>query len=694
MGFHWAAGVAAALLEGRQVALVPPPGARIPGTDERVRILDAVCSLLPYGCRAWLSAATWTGQSEHKLMLVFAPTARTEQLATWLGGGSPPEPRSAVARDYLNELLRIRAKRGSTDELVAHLLKVTEAIPAQEPAAALRALREADLVDSVVADIAQGRGDLLEVLRVLQLHPAGTLGEHRMALIVPFLAGYDAREALLRCWSARTPRLLADDVLASPATKETFTRATGYLRVLDGLEAEHPGSFEELFTIMAGAPNQEPGWVAALIHFTANEFRYVVDAVDRVVIGSREVGRAWLRKLVMDHSRKPLPPLTRLVPLALRAAGIHDLPGWLRFAGLLTGHLRENQVQPSDAAEFADAGDDAWAVALDIAADNDLPVVVSLMWSCLRVPASSSPRRLLEALDAAVVPGGSRLTPEAAADADLLGVLARAAAQGHLGPLSMPRLGRFADPGDQDAYAATLFRRIDTDPDLKKPAIEALLGETPDDAAWRVVLCLIRRLPSAEEYVLNAVEHRLSRSHGSGEWIDVLSEDQVRTLSRRQLTWLPRVWELRSAVRAGEPLGELGRITAEAHVDKSMSARYLDELIGCLCTWGPVATYDLATDLDGRVSGLGISLYKALRGSERARELCEELKRFSYGELERHRQILLAMGAASGGTAPPPPPPPAPVPSPSWVQHDHGPRPAPQDDKRGRLQRWMPGWRP
>ncbi|MFG2995942.1 hypothetical protein [Streptomyces sp. NPDC048340] len=695
LGFTWAAGVAALLLEGRQVAIVPPPGARLPDTGERVRILDAVCSLLPYGCRAWLSAATWTGQSEHKLLLVFAPTARTEQTATWLGAGSPPEPHTAAARDYLNELLRIRAKRGSTDDLVAHLLRATEVVAGQDPGAAVRALREVDLVDSVLADVAQGRGNLHEVLRMLDMHPMSTLGDHRPALIVPFLAGHGARDALLRWWSPLTPALLAADVLERPATKESFALARSYLSVLNDLEADRPGAFEELFTTMVEAPAQKPDWVAALIHMTANEFRYTADAVDRVVIGSREVGRSWLRKLVMDRLRDPLPPLTRLVPPALRERATVGPPGWLRFAGVLTGYLDASDVEPSDVAEFTDAGDDAWSIALDIAGRNGIQAVVSLMWPSLRARASRSPQRLLTALEAVASPARAGLTPEAAADADLLGALALATAQGHQTALAMPRLARFTDPGDQEAYASALARRIDTDPDLKAPAIGALLGEEPDDASWAVVQRVVKRLPSAEEYVLVGLERRLCRAHGAGAWIDVLSEDQVSILSRRQqLSWLRRVWQLRNAIRSPQALPEMAEVLAETRVDLSLSVQFQHELVACLYTWGAGAAYDLAAELDARSPGLGLALYQALRGSDQARDLCEELKRYSYAQMEYHRQILLAMGAASGGSAPPPPPPartPAPVLRQEFPPYQPVVQPAPQ---KGRLRSWSPWRRP
>ncbi|MGG7614256.1 hypothetical protein ACQ5JZ_33410, partial [Streptomyces sp. ZG43] len=97
LGFPWAAGVAALLLDDRQVALTTSPALPLPDVAERVRVLDAICSLLPYACRSWLSAATWTGQAGHDLRLFFAPAVREGQSTALYGGAPPPGPRGDAA---------------------------------------------------------------------------------------------------------------------------------------------------------------------------------------------------------------------------------------------------------------------------------------------------------------------------------------------------------------------------------------------------------------------------------------------------------------------------------------------------------------------------------------------------------------------------------------------------------------------
>lgn len=698
LGFDWAAGIAALLLEGRQVAVVPVSGARLPDTDDRVLILDAVCSLLPYGCRAWLSAATWTGQSEHRLMLVFATAARTGQAEARLGagaaGGTPPEPQTAVGREYLNELLRLRARRESTAELVAHLLGAGDAISSQDPKAALRALREADLLDSVLTEIGQGGGELADVTRVLDTYGPNGLTERQLGLLLPFLARHAPGEVLLRYWSPLTPRLLAEDVLAARASQATFTRATDYLRTLRGLEAYHPGAFEELFTAMATAPDQEPGWVAALVYRTEHELGHTSEAADRVLIGSREVRDAWLRTLLKDRSHD-LSPLRRIVRSALRDGG-NAPAGWLRFAAVLTGDLRAGQVVEADVGEFTDAGEDAWWIALDAAARNGTPAVVGLMWPRLReVALRTAPQLLLTELNRVAVPGAPGLDPQVAADADLLCAIAGATVHDGRRPVpTMPRLRELTAPGAARPYASAVIQRIDADPDLKRLAVEALLGDTPDPASWTVLTQLMKQRPSTEEVVCDSLERRLAEDPGL--WIDVLPEELVTAFGRRQrLGWLRPVWKLRKAALAGEDLGELARVIVDACPDRNFSPPLLVELVPLLYSRGAQAVYELGCELDRRAPGLGLALYRELGRSEWARDLCEQLRRFSYAEMERHHQILSRLGAPRRGTPQPPPSRPSPPPQAAPEYHEPDPwQPSSQERKRGKLRDRLPWGKP
>jgi hypothetical protein len=79
---------AALLLAARPVCIL---GADRVGLDERLRFIDTVASLLPYGLRARLSAATWVSSTfyRHKFRLFFAAAERhgqdRDQVVVWDG---------------------------------------------------------------------------------------------------------------------------------------------------------------------------------------------------------------------------------------------------------------------------------------------------------------------------------------------------------------------------------------------------------------------------------------------------------------------------------------------------------------------------------------------------------------------------------------------------------------------------------
>jgi hypothetical protein len=97
--------IAALLLTGQPVCVL---GADRAGLDTRLRFLDEVMSLLPYGMRSRMSASTWASSTfqEHKLRLFFsaAPRRAGDHMVTW---GEPGSGRIGhrYADDYLSWLL-------------------------------------------------------------------------------------------------------------------------------------------------------------------------------------------------------------------------------------------------------------------------------------------------------------------------------------------------------------------------------------------------------------------------------------------------------------------------------------------------------------------------------------------------------------------------------------------------------------
>ncbi|WP_154676846.1 hypothetical protein [Parafrankia discariae] len=123
--FLLAAETAALVLAGR-VAIV---GAPVTGPDERpararLRFLDAVAALLPYGHRARLTASTWAvSGAAHRIRLAFTDRPRRGDLVMrWRDPHEHPAELLGPSADYYNLLLRLRDQMGSSPaDLVAHL---------------------------------------------------------------------------------------------------------------------------------------------------------------------------------------------------------------------------------------------------------------------------------------------------------------------------------------------------------------------------------------------------------------------------------------------------------------------------------------------------------------------------------------------------------------------------------------------
>lgn len=125
--FLLAAETAALVLAGRVAIL----GAPAPGLDEqpaqaRLRFLDAVAALLPYGHRARLTASTWAvSGAAHRIRLAFTDRPRPGDLVMrWRDPHEHPAELLGPPADYYNLLLRLRDQMGSSPaDLVAHLAR-------------------------------------------------------------------------------------------------------------------------------------------------------------------------------------------------------------------------------------------------------------------------------------------------------------------------------------------------------------------------------------------------------------------------------------------------------------------------------------------------------------------------------------------------------------------------------------------
>ncbi|WP_433893198.1 hypothetical protein [Streptomyces sp. CA-111067] len=713
LGFGWAAGVAALLLDGRRVVITAPPGGTLPDPDTRVRILDAVCALLPYGCRSWLSGATWTGKSDHQLRLVFASAARTGQQEVPLGG-PPPEPRGDAARGYLAELWRVRQKEQPTASVVAHLLASTAIVPVQDAASALQVLREMDLLGSVVGDIRHGRGSLTDVARLLRLHPMESLKEQHQGTLLSFLFlcvrgpdGHRARELLEEHWPRRAARLLADEILALGATGESFGLARRHLGLLREFESGHPGAFDELFTALVTGSGGNPVWIGELIAYVERTHAHTSAAADRLVMDQNEVGHAWLSSL-MDPNRDRS-PLSRIVAVAL-AEGLASWPGWLRYGGVLTGQLTPDRADESDAADFMGSQGDGggWRAALEIARDHRTPAAISPAWPALRQALRGAHGRdVLPLLDAVAPPEATDLKPRVAADADLLHLLVPANGTGNAGgngpgigsgtgaraAAALPRLRRLAGQPAIDAYADAVAGRLRTDPVLKDPVVDALLGDAPDAVGWSVLRRLTWRISSVESTLLEGLATRLA-SPAYPPWLDLdLSAEMVERLECRPgLAWLRPARDLRAATGNFQSLNDWCGIFAGACRGHAVGSHALYEFGLAVAKLGLAFSFDVSVALETRRPGLGYDLYRALHESGRYPELVQRLRDHSLEEVRRHRRLLADLGLPQSPAAQPV----APPPDPGWRQGppEHYGRPALTSGHPAPYDPAPPGYRP
>ncbi|MEU3087289.1 hypothetical protein ACWCQ0_25510 [Streptomyces massasporeus] len=670
IGFDWAAGVAALLLDGRRLAITLRADLAPPSVEERVLILDAVCSLLPYGCRTWLSAATWAGQTDHDLRLVFARRARGDQLEAALHGAPAAEP-TGQARGYLQELRRLRAEKGSTAPLVAHLASLTAPLARHSQSQALTGLQEINLLAAVLDSVRSNLGDPVQVSRVLDMCGALGIDAAEHGELVTFLAhravrGYSAeeeaasKETLLRHWQlADVPSLVADLGRQRQRLADAKMDTQRWLRLAHGAENPVPGLFERLLhSVLAYEPDGSlPAlhwyeWKADLLLAAQAEFDADTAAADPVLSASPEVGVAWLRR-ALGTGRPDMTAVTRLVRHNEARTGVTGRGSWARCLGALVGSLPVNAVDSADVDAFLAADSAAWLTGLRMSGFCGTTTALELLWHRLWEVASTAhgeadpvPWELREQLDQ-LVPAGPGASPGAAdaARADLL--LVRDG--------EMRRLRAVVT--DRESYASTLNTALpDVDPDTHTRVIQALLGQRPDGASWDVIERLVALRASLRHHVLEALAERLARPDG----VDWLAPEldripgAIRDLSNRPgLEWLPAVTEIRALVRGDSPAEALGAAMRRCCPEGDPPDWLLAEVAPWLA-YGFPRVDDLAEAFDRGVAGGGVPrLYRAIGSGRLGGQLRDSVLVHSTSEAERWRRVAdtVREGPATSGDA-------------------------------------------
>lgn len=219
-GIDVVAATAALLLSGP----VTITGPDLPGWPERLRFLDAVAALLPYGYRAHYTAATWsdTGASPQRFRIVFSRRAGEKSYGVpW---GTTPDLRPGAAEQYYASLRRT-AKPGADPEelegLIGYLARQTGQGRFDEPGHAVRIIRE--------------------------FRPAGMIAEDINARVASPDVIRDAfNQHLNRRWSPETRRQALAELIRNARPQDAETIADQLPRI----GAEDAG---ELLPIIAGA---------------------------------------------------------------------------------------------------------------------------------------------------------------------------------------------------------------------------------------------------------------------------------------------------------------------------------------------------------------------------------------------------------------------------------------------------------
>ncbi|NUU21864.1 MAG: hypothetical protein HOV68_10185, partial [Streptomycetaceae bacterium] len=241
-GWEWTAAAAAAVLSGP----VSIGGAENEDAAGRLAVIDAISALLPYGCRAHLTAHTWTGiDTRVQPRITFAPVGGSHRLSL----GTPDRPRGALAADYLDLLNALRARFGE-EGLVARLANLRDPIDVQAPGAGgtvLQAVRDLDWLAATVQAGREGTLDPVGLGRRFDACEADSLGPEERRELTAFALQFAHRgddrgtDAFLRYMTradavGEVVEALGTGLLTGPAAPGGDTWAWDIARRLDRQE--------------------------------------------------------------------------------------------------------------------------------------------------------------------------------------------------------------------------------------------------------------------------------------------------------------------------------------------------------------------------------------------------------------------------------------------------------------------------
>jgi hypothetical protein len=324
------AAVATLLLHGP----VTITGPDLPGPHERLRFFDAVAALLPYGYRAYLTAATWSDSGAgDRFRMVFAVRAQDEaSRVPWRG---MPLSADGPDRGYLSRLERVtgRVKDGDAaghdplEALIGDLADEEARKPCmfEEPEHAVAILRRSFLTEEIEEAMDAGGSVPDDVIRqLLSTQQVRGLSENnRVRALRQLISAADPYDCtLITQWfdeiAARDPGALLSDVVAACQSRLWLgdtSLARPYLRFA-GQHDLADDLFAQLVVRPPSVPDQTPG----------------LDALGRLlrefVIGVAD-GTAMYPRTQRMLSRNPAAGAALLAHVAVTGPDLESAADWL-----------------------------------------------------------------------------------------------------------------------------------------------------------------------------------------------------------------------------------------------------------------------------------------------------------------------------------------------------------------------------
>jgi hypothetical protein len=320
--------VAALLLTGRPVCVL---GAEAVGVADRLAFIDLVMSLLPYGLRTKMAAATWTRPTnrDHKFRLFFSDAARTksppDHVVSW---GATERPAALPEGDHAPRYLAWLTE--TVSQPMALLAGITEPTGFSSTSVS-RVLELARVPGQEPGPFGQASAD----------DPTGPLPrvstDPTEAVLLRCVAELSAQnpDGLRDCISALRTICAAQPITARPGSRTRYQQiATQYRLLRPGLRLYgHENEFYDMLLELAfGLPLDYQGYcqVEACIAGTGQSGKPGPIAHHPLMRSVQRAARSGVREGAAD---------VRVLAIAAHSLGEAELSRWFRAVSIDAGQL-------------------------------------------------------------------------------------------------------------------------------------------------------------------------------------------------------------------------------------------------------------------------------------------------------------------------------------------------------------------